>query len=305
MSYSGERGTSIVGMTWIRRVAWIVAAVAALIVASGVFLAESQMRLQRRGPSPAPWPVEEVQITAEDGVVLRGWYREAPAANGKAVLLLHGIQDSRAGMTGVAEMFFRHGYNVLLPDLRGHGASGGLVTYGVREAEDIRGWTDWLRTRVRNGCLYGYGASLGAAELLESLRLAPGFCAVVAEAPFSDFREAAYDRLGRTGISKPLWLLSLDTALLYTRFRFGIDLAAVSPRIAVANSRTPVLLIHGTEDMNLRVEHSRRILAANRATTWLREVPGADHFDVRQKAQPPWEEDVIRFLEAHSRANPL
>jgi dipeptidyl aminopeptidase/acylaminoacyl peptidase len=93
--------------------------------------------------------------------------------------------------------------------------------------------------------------------------------------------------------------------LLYTRVRFGLDLAAVSPRTAVANSRTPVLVIHGTEDTNLRVEHSRRIHTANRATTLLREVPGADHFDVRQKTQPPWEEDVVRFLEAHSRANPL
>ncbi len=279
--------------------------VLALIVASGVFLAESQMRLSRRAPSPAPWPVEEVQITAKDGVVLRGWYREAPAANGNAVLLLHGIQDHRSGMTGVADMFLRHGYHVLLPDLRGHGASGGRVTYGVRETDDIRGWTDWLRARGQKNCLYGYGASLGAAELLESLRAAPGFCAVVAEAPFSDFREAAYDRLSRTGISKPLWLLSLDAALLYTRVRFGLDLAAVSPRTAVANSRTPVLLIHGAEDVNLRVEHSRRILAANHATTRLREVPGADHFDVRQKAQPLWEEDVIRFLEAHSRTNPL
>lgn len=272
----------------------------ALIIASGVFLAESQMRLSRRGPSPAQWPVEEVQITAKDGVVLRGWHREASAGNGKTVLLLHGIQDNRSGMTGVAEIFLRRGYAVLLIDLRGHGASGGLVTYGVREAEDIRGWAHWLRTR-KNGCLYGYGASLGAAELLESLRLSPGFCAVVAEAPFSDFREAAYDRLGRTGISRPLWWLSLDAALFYTRIRFGLDLAAVSPRLAVANSRTPVLLIHGSEDTNLRVEHSRRIHAANPATTRLWEVPGADHFDVRQKAVPPWEEEVVRFLEAHGR----
>lgn len=287
-----------------RRIAWTAVVLAVLIVASGVFLAESQMRLSRRGPSAAPWPVQDVQITAEDGVVLRGWYREA-APKRSAVLLLHGIQDNRSGMTGVAEMLFRHGYSVLLIDLRGHGSSGGLVTYGVREAADIRRWADWLRTRVATACLFGYGASLGAAELLESLRGSAGFCAVVAEAPFSDFREAAFDRLGRAGISRFFWLLSLDSALLYARLRFGLDLAAVSPRTAVAHSRTPVLLLHGTEDHNLRVEHSRRIHADNPATTRLWEVPGADHFDVRQKAQPPWEDEVMRFFEAHRRANPL
>lgn len=287
-----------------RRIAWTAGILAVLIVAAGVFLAESQMRLPRRGPSPAPWPVEDVHITGEDSVVLRGWYREATLKR-SAVLLLHGIQDNRSGMTGVAEMLFRHGYSVLLIDLRGHGSSGGLVTYGVREAADIHRLAKWLHARVGTGCLYGYGASLGAAELLESLRAGPGFCAVVAEAPFSDFREAAYDRLGRTGISKYFWLLSLDTALLYTRLRFGLDLAAVSPRTAVANSRTPVLLLHGTEDRNLRVEHSRRIHAANPASTRLWEVPGADHFDVRQKARPPWEEEVLRFFEANRRANPL
>jgi hypothetical protein len=265
-------------------VAAIAGVLLALVMASGVFLAESQMRLSRRGPAPAPWPAEEVQITADDGVILRGWYRAA-APGGSAVLLLHGIQDNRSGMTGVADMFLRHGYRVLLPDLRGHGASGGLVIYGVREAGDIQRWAEWLRARGLQDCLYGYGVSLGAAELLESLRAAPGFCAVVAEAPFSDFREAAYDRLSRTGISKALWLLSLDAALLYTRLRFGLDLAAISPRLALTRSRTPVLLFHGTEDVNLRIEHSRRTHAASPATTHLWEVPGADHFDIRLGAE--------------------
>ena len=61
-----------------------------------------------------------------------------------------------------------------------------LVTYGVKEAEDIHLWADYLyRTQdVQN--LYGLGDSMGGAVLLQSLPLEPRFQAVVAESAFFD-----------------------------------------------------------------------------------------------------------------------
>jgi len=54
------------------------------------------------------------------------------------------------GMIGYAEFFVSHGYNVLMADARAHGASdGGLATYGLVEATDIRRWVDWLRDHER------------------------------------------------------------------------------------------------------------------------------------------------------------
>lgn len=70
--------------------------------------------------------LQDVAVTAPDAVVLRGWFAKPAENNGDAVVLLHGIGDSREGMTGFAELFLSRGYEVLLPDLRAHGASDDL-----------------------------------------------------------------------------------------------------------------------------------------------------------------------------------
>jgi hypothetical protein len=210
--------------------------------------------------------LEDVQVIADDGVTLRGWSIRPVHGNGDAVILLHGQSDNWVGMLGYADMLLRHGYAVVLPNARGHGASGGeLATYGVREAGDVRLWFDWVKKNDIPRCVDGLGESMGAALLLEGLKTTPGFCAVVAECPFASFREASYDRLGeRLGggalLGRTLLRPAVEAGFLYARWRYGVDLDQASPEDAVAGSSVPVLLIHGKLDTNLPARHSEMIV---------------------------------------------
>src|SRR5690242_9331386 len=127
---------------------------------------------------------------------LKGWRVRPHTGNGNIVILLHGLSDNRLGMVGYAEILLDHGFSVLMPDARAHGASGGqLATYGLLESEDIRRWVDWSQQSEHPICTFGFGESMGAAQLLQSLQAEPHFCAVAAESAFSTFREIAYDRV--------------------------------------------------------------------------------------------------------------
>src|SRR4030095_13241635 len=85
--------------------------------------------------------LDPVSIRAADGVELRAWYSVPVHENGRAVILLHGIGDNRAGVAGYGSEFLAHGYRVLLPDSRAHGESGGeLATYGWRGGERNQRW---------------------------------------------------------------------------------------------------------------------------------------------------------------------
>ncbi len=113
-------------------------------------------------------------------MTLRAWEIEPKVGKGDAAVLLHGQGDNRMGMLGAAEMLLRQGYSVLLPDARAHGeADGTIATYGVLEADDVRLWVDSLRQTARPRCIVGIGDSMGAGELLNSLRVENEFCAVV------------------------------------------------------------------------------------------------------------------------------
>lgn len=226
--------------------------------------------------------IEDISISAEDRIVLRAWLIRPDKSNGDTVLLLHGLSDNRIGMIGYAEPLLDHGYSVLLPDARAHGESGGaLATYGLLERLDVRDWVNWLRTNEHPHCVYGFGESMGAAELLQSLDRNNVFCAVAVESPFSTFREIGYDRIGQffhTGpwLGRTLLRPVIEIAFAYSRWQYHLDLIQVSPELAVSSTRTPVLLIHGQIDSNIPLRHSRRIKTLV-PTVGLWEVPDADH----------------------------
>jgi dipeptidyl aminopeptidase/acylaminoacyl peptidase len=250
----------------------------------------------------------EVAVTADDGVTLRGWSMRPAHGNGDAVILLHGVEDNRVGMLGYAGLLLRNGYAVLLPDARAQGESGGtLATYGVREVADVRRWYDWIKRTEAPRCVDGLGNSMGASILLESLRTTPGFCAVVAESPFANFREASYDRMGQWSGTAPwfgrtvLWP-AVETGFLYARWRYGVDLDQDSPEESVAASKVPVLLIHGKKDTNLPAYNSEMILARSGvrgASVELWEPRYAEHTGAIGSEPHEYERRVTGWFEEH------
>src|SRR5260370_18320740 len=138
---------------------------------------------------------EEVSVEAQDGITLRAWYFVHTAMTRNTVIVLHGLGDTRRGMSGQAELFLRHGYNVLAPDSRAHGASGGeLATFGILEADDVHRWVSWLKDRLpARGCVFGSGVSMGAGIILQAVAREPLLCGLIAEAPYDSFSEIGID----------------------------------------------------------------------------------------------------------------
>ncbi len=249
--------------------------------------------------------LQDVSISARDGVQLRGWFASPVHANGDAVILLHGIGDNREGMVGFAELFLSKGYAVLLADSRAQGESGGdFPTYGVEETDDVHRWFEWLVTQRHPRCIFGMGESMGAAIVLQSVKEETRFCPVVAESPFASFRQIAYVRVGqfaRTGtwLGKVALRPAVEMAFLYGRITRGISLTDASPEDAVARSRVPILLIHGMSDNNIPFHQSESIRRHNPADITLWEVPGAGHCGAVSAVPQEFDNRVLRWFAAH------
>jgi len=295
----------------------IVAVYFSLCLAAGIYVAEGAVHPVRRQLTAADKAREilrvrdehstltDVSINATDGIQLRGWDLQPEHANSSAVILLHGVSDNRLGMTRYADLFLRHGYDVLMPDARAHGLSdGGLATYGLLESNDIRLWFDWLMANHQPHCVYAFAESMGAAQLLQAIPTEPHFCAVAGECPFSNFREIAYDRMGQHFNTGPwvgrtiLWPV-VESAFLYSRWKYGLDFEQVSPEDALANTKVPVFLIHGQIDSNIPVRHSRRILARNPSVVVLWEVPNAQHSTAVTVDPEEFNRRLLEWFESH------
>jgi len=267
-------------------------------------LTEDEVTAVRRSAQALDAEMEDVAITAPDGAVLRGWTLRPHHGNGNAVILLHGLGDNRIGMMGYAQLLLAHGFSVLLPDARAQGLSGGsLVTYGLLERNDIRQWVDFLSARANPGCIFGFGESMGAAQLLQSLDSGTHFCAVAAESSFATFREIAYDRMGQPlhlgpWVGRTVFRPLVEVAFLRARWKYGLAMGKISPEDSVAASGVPVLLIHGQVDGNIPVRHSRLIQARSPKTP-LWEVPGADHCGAISTAPREFEKRLVQWFGAH------
>jgi alpha-beta hydrolase superfamily lysophospholipase len=286
-------------------------------------LAVARTQLQPMGAE-----ITEVSIEGSDRVPLRGWLYTPRRPNGSAVLALHGVSANRRSLIGYAEMMVKAGYTVLTPDARAHGNSGGsIASYGVVERGDIDLWIKWLRTR-EPGCVHAFGSSMGAAQVLQIVD-GPGIasadavgaasalggavedrsarnilCSAVAEAPFSTFREIAYDRVGQyinvgDWLGRTLMRPAVEVGFITARLRYGVDLDQADPASHLLLTRTPVLLIHGLADTNIPPRHVQFMHAGNPAMLQIWLVNGARHVGAWRKDPQAYESRVLGFFAAH------
>jgi pimeloyl-ACP methyl ester carboxylesterase len=223
-----------------------------------------------------------VSITGADGVVLKAWLMQPPQPNGKAVLLLHHLYGSRLRLLPEAYWLLKNGYTCLLPDSRGHGASGGaVVTFGILERYDVAEWVRLLRREPAIHDVYGIGISMGASVLIQSLAVPVDFRAIVADSTAADMAhpyDYAADRFDLpVAVIRPISWPLVAPAFWNARFRYNVRLEGASPLSAIRGSHVPVLLMHGLRDWLIPVEQARRLHDANPDYTTIWEVPGGRH----------------------------
>jgi pimeloyl-ACP methyl ester carboxylesterase len=274
-------------------------------------IAEADSVFQRDHAIRVPFDVR-----ASDGILLRGWLAqpqsdtsaESPSSTAKKndardwVLLFHGVSDNRVGDLGVADFLLRAGYGVVMMDSRAHGESeGDLATYGWKEREDVRAIVTALEHQVNVRCEFAFGVSMGAGIALQAAAVEPHINAVVAEAPFSSFREASYDYAGfhrSPWIGRVLFRTVVEAGFLETRKMAGFRAADVSPADSVAQRAFAILLIGDANDVVIPLRHQEMIFsrAVGRKELWT--VPGAAHASAMGVAPEEYERRVLRFLSA-------
>ncbi len=232
-------------------------------------------------------PFEEVWISSFDGLKLYGrWYHQSDDA--PTALLMHGwhgtaIRDFMGGANELLDM----GFNVLLPDQRGHmNSEGESLTFGIYERYDCRDWAWYAYDRLQKAvpgadgrfekpALYLYGISMGAATVLmaSSLKLPPNIRGIVADCPYSSPAEIIKKVAQDMNIPGEL---SVPIARAGARLRAGFDLSETTAAAEVAKTELPILIIHGDDDRFVPCEMSEEIAKA--AKNCRREVfPGAGH----------------------------
>ena len=196
---------------------------------------------------------QPVEFKAADGTALFAWFLPARGDAKATVLYLHGnAQNISAHFPNVAWMPAA-GFNVLAIDYRGYGGSEGKPSLsGVQLDIDAAMRVLLARPDVNPDRIIVFGQSLGGALAIHYVAHSAyrsHIKAVIADSPFSDYRQVAQEKLADLVITWPLqWLPTFTVNNDYSPIA---SVAALSP--------IPLLLIHGQRDGVVGAHHSRAL----------------------------------------------
>jgi fermentation-respiration switch protein FrsA (DUF1100 family) len=249
-------------------------------------------------------PYETVTITSFDGLSLVGYYLAAPGSSA-TVILAHGYTGNAKEMGIFARFFYETlGYNVLLPDARGHGASGGAyIGFGWHDRLDYLKWIDWVTARPAAGPvrIVLYGVSMGAATVLMTAgeaSLPPEVKAVIEDAGYTSAAEELLYQARTMFHLKGILRSGLFRAMNWlVKRRAGYTFEEASALEQVRNIKIPVLFIHGGADTFVPTAMVYPLYEACTAPKELFITPGAGHVQSSATNTEEYKKRITQFLE--------
>lgn len=194
---------------------------------------------------------ETVTITSADDLklALKGTVFVQEEPSHKWVITTHGYTGQSEEMLRWARNFHERGYNILMPNLRGHGDSeGDYIGMGWHDRLDMLAWIDEIIQRDADAEIVLLGISMGAATVMNTSGedMPSNVKVVVEDSGFSSVRGVfGYQLKELFGLPEfPV----LNAANTVTKWRAGYDIFKANPAEQVAKSVTPTLFIHGDQD---------------------------------------------------------
>ncbi|MFQ5422338.1 MAG: alpha/beta hydrolase, partial [Anaerolineae bacterium] len=253
-----------------------------------------RLRISFFTPTSLGVEYDDLVLTTQDGIDLRGWYIHS--RNGAAVILLHGHSGNRLAVLHQAEALIRAGYGVLMMDLRAHGHSGGRhFSRSNILVEDVLTAVAYLskRPEVSAAGIGIYGVSVGGLLALQAASRTVGIRAVMVDDPspavFADIPAAGNS--WQRWVSFPVQIFYMKITDWFTRQPPLPANSKILPQLA-PRSVFFVSTGHGLEQQMVR---SLYAAAANQKSIW--EIPEARHAAGWREQPDLYDQNLVRFFD--------
>lgn len=193
------------------------------------------------------------------GAKLHALYLRQPADKSKGVVLfLHGNAGNLETWFTHADFWLETGYDVLMPDYRGYGKSTGHIENEAQLHDDVLRVWNFVAANYPDKKHVFYGRSLGTGLAAQLATQVPADLLVLV---------SAYQSMTHMAREYYPWVPGFVQ-------RYSLKTNEYLPQL-----QCPILLLHGTADKLISIDHSRQLLPLN-SHARLVEIEGAAHSDI-------------------------
>lgn len=243
---------------------------------------------------------KEWQQISTDGLKLSAIYLPATDSH-KTAIVAHGYMGNAETMANYSKMFHDLGYNVLVPDARGHGKSeGDYIGFGWHERKDYVKWIDQvLETNGQSEEIVLYGISMGAATVMMTSgeSLSTNVKAIIEDCGYSSVNEELAYQLNELFSLPPFPLIQVTS--LMTKIRAGYFFGEADAIKQLEKNQLPMLFIHGDADTFVPYEMLDKVYQATNVPKEKYIVPGAEHAKAYSIDPENYQKTVSSFLEKY------
>ncbi|WJY26908.1 alpha/beta hydrolase [Sporosarcina trichiuri] len=249
------------------------------------------------------WYMEQdknlVTMKSFDGLKLKAQFIKNPDnPDRRAVILAHGFRNTGDNMGKYAKFYYDRGFDILLPDARGHGQSEGeYIGYGWHERLDYKDWITYLIQQHDANEIILQGNSMGAATVLMTSgeTLPEQVKGIIADSSYTTVKaELAHQLKSIYGL--PAFPL-LDVTSVVAKVRAGYTLQEASAVDQVRKNTRPLLLIHGDKDDLVPTAMADVLYKAAGGDKELWIVPDAGHTKAFDNRTAEYERRLSEFLD--------
>ena len=183
-------------------------------------------------------------------------------------------------MERFGQFYINKGFNILYPDNRAHGNSGGIyIGMGYLDRLDLLSWIQYILSLDPDAEIIIHGLSMGASAALMLSSLPDNSLnnvkVIIADSGYSSAEKYLSDKL-KQHFGLPSFPLIPIANIAFKVFA-GYYLKDASAIESVRHSMIPTLIIHSKEDQSVHVSNAYNLYENLNSKKELLIVPGAEH----------------------------
>lgn len=243
---------------------------------------------------------KKVEVTANDGIILRGTQYLTNEQNNKWAIVLHGYHSEPNSVISIGMHFSEKGYNVLIPSMRASSESDGeYIGMGWLDKDDLQCWISLILKQNENAEIILHGSSMGAATVLMASGddMPINVKAIIEDSGYTSVWDI-FASEAKARFNLPAFPI-LDMFRIVANIRAGYDIKEASALEQVKKSKTPILFIHGdTDDFVPKYMCEELYEAANCPKDKLI-IHNAGHIESKYKETETYYNKIFEFIDIY------